>query len=375
MIILAGVPQHYWQKGQTSDFFSLFEETKQFQQRISKIANQQRNAKRLDICRQAIWRIASESLVMCENKRSFSSLLERNHFPATTLNNITCEKEMAEIPFAADPNEKTTYLEKLSKLIKRSNKWFLKEIETQECGFILLPDIYPENPSKSSAFSSPAFSDQRIESQNIAIAFGENIEFNPISPIEIENEMIIFKQEVEQSLRNNTPVNVGSYHHPVLTEGLHHFIYSENINGKIGIIYEDNSQSKDYPIKHRMMRSALIDEAESKQPLRCALMSIRHMEMDAVVDIAWFNNRETSLKGVPSSQIDEVCYKRSLELFLNLPKDHLNAIWIYQTGFQPPIISFYRALIEILERGSPRVAVKPMIFQGYGQYRPYAWWI
>jgi hypothetical protein len=82
-------------------------------------------------------------------------------------------------------------------------------------------------------------------------------------------------------------------------------------------------------------------------PLRVSLVSMRHLSLDHIVDMAWLLNKE-----IPQDetyvQEDLYCYARTHEQLHILAAKGIRCIHLYQTGYQAAVIGFYRALIEYL---------------------------
>ena len=82
--------------------------------------------------------------------------------------------------------------------------------------------------------------------------------------------------------------------------------------------------------------------------LRFALLSIRHTEMDAVVDGAWLRNAEIS-RPRPAAQTDDLVYETSLRQLDELCRSERHVrLYMYQTGLETAVVGFYRALANHL---------------------------
>ena len=113
-------------------------------------------------------------------------------------------------------------------------------------------------------------------------------------------------------------------------------------------------------------------------------MSMRHLQIDRVVDMAWFRNREVS-QSRSLAESDEFCFKYALERFQEL-SDITSAekplqLEIYHTGFEPASVGFYRALVAVLtadpslqaewaREKTPAIFVVPRYFKGGVVYEP-----
>jgi hypothetical protein len=217
---------------------------------------------------------------------------------------------------------------------------------------------------------------QRIDAPSIIVAPPPESPPQP-APSVRKSELEWMREAVTQGLASGTGVNFNNYHHPVITTVLHELAY-RGVNGAtqpLKVLYGDGSQADPFPVGGLQFDERKCREAEAAIPLRAALLSIRHPEMDSEVDFSWFPNRGASRSRDSYAETDRWCYQQSLELFSALPADDLTVIELYQTGLEPAVVGFYRALAKILRDGKLRVAVRPRIFRAEGVYPPGDWWV
>jgi hypothetical protein len=180
-------------------------------------------------------------------------------------------------------------------------------------------------------------------------------------------------------------VDVSNQSHNMIVETLHDFVYAEYMQDapplKIDIVYSDGSRSKDFPLHCLPQRSLTPQAALQNAPsLRASLISMRHLEMDALVDMAWLLNREIAdvLKrgeaGKKLATVETFSYQQTLRQLQTLLTGGSLKILLFQTGFQPVVIGFYRALIEVLREyihQQPLLQVTPYYFiRAKGRYGP-----
>lgn len=196
-----------------------------------------------------------------------------------------------------------------------------------------------------------------------------------------EDASQILREQITRALQNAkegkpSAVNFSNQPHNVITEVLNEFIYSDTEKLKkptyIQVIYTDGSQGEDFPLQclpqHEIKE---LDRLSMFPPLRASLLSMRHLEMDDKVDISWFRNREVS-KARAFSETDQFCYSETKRQLDETRKIDAFVLHLYQTGLQPAIIGFYRALIEeLLHRAkqSPTLMVIPFYFRGKSGYK------
>lgn len=159
-------------------------------------------------------------------------------------------------------------------------------------------------------------------------------------------------REAIRDVREGRPgaVNFSNQPHNVITDVLHEFVYSEpaQTDGPlyIQVIYTDGSQAEPFPVRC-LPRRADLASLRGSQPLRVALMSMRHLQMDHDVDMAWFRNREVS-KSRTFAETDALCHLQTRKQLQEARGEGALRIHLYQTGLQPAVIGFYRALVEEL---------------------------
>ena len=180
-------------------------------------------------------------------------------------------------------------------------------------------------------------------------------------------------------------VDVSNQSHNTIVETLHDFVYSEYIQDapvlKIDIVYSDGSRSKNFPLHCLPQRGNTPHSALQNAPsLRASLISMRHLEMDMLVDIAWLLNKDVadSLKNGEARKklatVEMFSYQQTLQQLHTLLTGGSLKIHLFQTGFQPVVIGFYRALIEVLREHidqEPLLEVTPYYFiRAKGRYGP-----
>ena len=147
-------------------------------------------------------------------------------------------------------------------------------------------------------------------------------------------------------------VNFSNQPHNVITEVLNEFVYLDTTGSTkptyIQVVYTDGSRAEPFPLLCLPGRTrndlARLDDVH---PLRVSLMSMRHLEMDDAVDMAWFRNSEVS-RSRTLAETDMFCYEQTCRELQETRTEGSLRIYLYQTGFQPAVIGFYRALVEEL---------------------------
>lgn len=168
-------------------------------------------------------------------------------------------------------------------------------------------------------------------------------------------------------------VNFSDLRHDVIAEILNEYVYKSGSPMYVAVTYSDGSEAKPFPIMSLKPRKEEALVEIRKQPiLDVGMMSARHANdgLDERVKIYWFRNQEISI-GRTQAETDNIAYKKSKEIFAKLNPDKCYRISFYQTGFQPAVVGFYRALAEeLIARWKKPVTleVTPFYFMG-GVYK------
>jgi hypothetical protein len=151
----------------------------------------------------------------------------------------------------------------------------------------------------------------------------------------------------------------------VLTETLRrHACWSDpDKQVALRVVYRDGSEGPPFPMRCVQMLDTI---PEGWRVLRFALMSIRHVEMDAAVDGAWLRNSKVS-RPRPAGLTDAMVFETSLRQLRHLG-DGPTELHMFQTGLEPAVVGFYRAVIHRMLEKPRALAVVPQYFQGEGAF-------
>ena len=169
-------------------------------------------------------------------------------------------------------------------------------------------------------------------------------------------------------------VNLSEVPHMIVTKALRQMVYEhppedETREIAVNIVYTDGSQAR--PFQLFVLKPKSDDdmrELRSHPAIRMGMISMRHPEMDSMVHQYWFRNIEVSQPGMTSAEVDELCYQITLKKLGDIY--HLSKpvrFEFYQTGFQAPLIGFWRAVVEFLKQGqgkTPMLEVVPCFYTG-----------
>jgi hypothetical protein len=174
------------------------------------------------------------------------------------------------------------------------------------------------------------------------------------------------EDEIEEALPTSGKVNMSNQPHEVSTEVLGQFVRASagQVPGRVRVTYADGSEAKPFPLRILPMNS--VPAPANPVEISVALMSMRHLELDPMVDWAWYRNKEVS-QTRPLAESDEFCFQYSLKQLTELHVAYAGRALVlnmYHTGFEPAAIAFYRAVAITLMRQRGRLRVVPHYFRG-----------
>jgi hypothetical protein len=180
-------------------------------------------------------------------------------------------------------------------------------------------------------------------------------------------------QAVEKRFADQLEEAIGDPEHPrpfvpsgvsnvVLTNTLREFVGRGGARIDVPAEYKDGSRAKHlFPLRSLSLLSS--PRGPFDLTVRFALLSIRHTEMDAVVDGAWLRNVQISQQRA-AAETDDLVYQISREQLMELTRGRKRVMMeMYQTGLQPAVVGFYRALVDHLLEHPGSVTVRPMYHQ------------
>lgn len=169
--------------------------------------------------------------------------------------------------------------------------------------------------------------------------------------------------QVSRALEGQGVVNL-TYHGPrAIIEALGRFAYrspGRGVPSRVRIVYADGSESPPFPLQ--VLEPQQLEGASSERLISVSLMSMRHLDMDSLIDMAVLPNREIS-QTRPHAETELLAYSRARRLFERLAEQptplHLH---LYTTGFPPSVVGVLRALVEIKTKGMVRLRMTPMYY-------------
>jgi len=199
----------------------------------------------------------------------------------------------------------------------------------------------------------------------------------PASAVEVRDDIrgrrlveARFRNQLEAALAEpgkdrSSALSPSGIHNRVLAEVLRHYVDRRGQQPvSVPVVYRDGSKAQaDFPFRCLDLTSQLRDPAELDLDLRLTLLSIRHTEMDPVVDGAWLRNAEVS-RPRPAAQTDDFVYHASIRQLTSLTRHGTLKVrlHIFQTGLETAIVGFYRAVTEFLLEHPGSLEVVPRFY-------------
>lgn len=125
--------------------------------------------------------------------------------------------------------------------------------------------------------------------------------------------------------------------------------------------YRDGSYGPDFPLRSLDLAT---DASETQFEYSFSLMSMRHPDLDTKVDGAWFRNSQIS-KPRPAGITDRIAFETSTHQLQIIHAQGATLVHMYQTGFWPALVGFYRAVVHHLQEHPGTLCVIPWYFRDH----------
>jgi len=257
---------------------------------------------------------------------------------------------------------------------------FLAWAEAAGCGVVELQMAYHRASGVAYAIDPGAAVSDSPRSIEIPAFVSSGLDVERIDTEQKRRIAKILGRQIRAALATGEAVTFGNQApHDVIAEVLHQFVYVPNGETpqpvELRVIYADGSEAAPFPLFCLTAPTEAAPPAAS--PLRVALMSMRHVELDVDIDFCWFRNREVS-RTRTLAETDEFCRTATAtQLDESLAVGNL-AMHLYHTGFEPAVIGFYRALVQRLSAlrhaSGPSLVVTPYYFRGRDGYQAGSAW-
>lgn len=200
--------------------------------------------------------------------------------------------------------------------------------------------------------------------------------------MDLESRREALRSQVESCLLTGRPheVNLQIPRHAVITPVLRWLVYEARFAGKLlPVVFTDGSHPKPFPAGVLRWPPSLPlkgDDAHATRVLKLGLMSMRHPDLDYLVDMYVCRNNELSRDDVADADKESLAFSRAQALLADSAFERGGEIWAFHTGFEPMIVGFYRAVVSVtLARRAKRLSpliVRPWILRRFGQTKHYS---
>ena len=249
---------------------------------------------------------------------------------------------------------------------------FLNKALTAHAGVVEIPRYF----SAGQSYVLP----ERALSEYASPSLPLDDDEDELSDDQIADMTDILRARIEKALATGCDVNFSNQPHFIIADLLNEFVYTNQPGIKeqtIRVVYLDGSEAEPFPLRCLTRRQEAENTAAIHPPVKAALVSMRHLEMDEAVDFAWFRNRKVSAS-LSYAETDAYCTAETVDI-LGSHAQHLN-LELYQTGLETAVVGFYRGLVKELRRRkacgqTAFLRVVPMYFdRKSGNYKPGKLW-
>ena len=333
--LLCAVPAELWNKEVSlpeplSILQALIQDALSIEGRLPKKVNLENERSRYTLCCNQIEGIASQFVAWWKTGDEFKNLLEAKRFPAFPIDEaylhflvqvmvLGTEQKIADrIRLGASffpPDEVITHNKEFEQLAQRlgwqdkpaikNRKVIFQWAGAHKCGVIEIqnpmlsvttaeprPDVMAVTPSERTTWITSSAVVEEIVTGSRRVKMTQQL-----------------RAQIERALDTQETVNFSNQPHDITTEVLNGFVYTrEPVNPReVRVVYADGSEGEGFPVSCLPRYSdERLAGLKTLSALRIALISMRHLELDRIVDMAWFRNREASQSR--TLEADRFCY-------------------------------------------------------------------
>ncbi len=191
----------------------------------------------------------------------------------------------------------------------------------------------------------------------------------------IDRDRSALYAEIEGALGQPNPpqVNLQVPKHAVIGPVLRRIAFAAKYAGRaVPVVFTDGSRPPPFPAGQLAVSDEIAAEEKEEllkranSVLKLGVMSMRHPELDYLVDLYVTRNTELSREDDSAADKEALSYDRTVRTLSDPAIVNGGEIWVYQTGFEPMIVGFYRGVNEILKRRrsarNQLLVVRPWLF-------------
>ena len=178
--------------------------------------------------------------------------------------------------------------------------------------------------------------------------------------------------QIDRCLMQGQPsaINLQVPRHSVISPVLRQMAYNRTYAGKsLPVVFTDGSRPPRFPAgvltgSPAAMKLTPATKEEllqrSASVVKMGLMSMRHPDLDYLVDFYITRNTELAVEEDTMANRERMSFERTVRALSDAALDGGAEIWFYQTGFEPMIVGVYRGVVEVLQRRKA-AAKKPLV--------------
>jgi hypothetical protein len=192
----------------------------------------------------------------------------------------------------------------------------------------------------------------------------------------------LLREQIKINLQTGEPLIIKrGIPYQVLSEVLNEFVFvnpDEIIPGtELRIVYNDGSEALPFPVFCLPQMAGPV-ELQYSQKIRATLISNRYLEIDPLIDISWFRNRDVANIRT-FSETDKFCFDTTTQQLHHYHLLGTQSIDIYLTGLIPAVIGFYRGVVQMMlnfqKRNIPRsFSITPFYYRGDSKFQAGSIW-
>jgi hypothetical protein len=170
-------------------------------------------------------------------------------------------------------------------------------------------------------------------------------------------------QEIIHAARQKIPLNFNRFKHRWIVDALHSLVFVPSIFSKeigtVRVAFADGTEARPFPLGGFTPSPP----PDVKLPVvRVGLSSGRHPEMDRFIDMYLFRNAEINdLQSI--AEQEQYAFQKGKEFLANPRWRGGGIIEMHQTGLEPLILGFYRAVVTVFQdrqkKGLPPIIILP----------------
>jgi len=171
------------------------------------------------------------------------------------------------------------------------------------------------------------------------------------------------QQEIMNAARQGNPINFNRFKHRWIVDALRSLVFNPSTafegNGIVRVAFADGTETRPFPFG---CFSPSSPPEPSHHVVRVGFNSGRHPEMDRFVDLYLFRNAETSALHTIAEQ-EQYAFQQGKDFLQNPRWRGGGIVEMYQTGLEPLIVGFYRAVVTVYlkrkKEGLPPIIIQP----------------